>query len=272
MRIYRSNRPGLSGGGKEYPPANPETAKRYVNESHEWMDVNILHGRYPDLYGFLILMEHSIPAEEIWDQLKLWSEQYIEFGENRTRICHRIIDRIIEYQLETDKQDGYPPPYCHRGCSNCCYQAVACTDEEAELIYNYCIENRIYIDFAKLERQQKHMEFDSKGNFTGKTGWDTQPEGDKSCIFLNMDDQNCSIWDHRPLVCRVHLAEETDAYCRSGNGTPDTRAKGIHYPECSYIMSSIFTIHHDSIGKMLGGLLLAYKTQNKKDATKPPFQ
>ena len=165
MRIYRSNRPGLSGGGKEYPPANPETAKRYVNESHEWMDVNILHGRYPDLYGFLILMEHSIPAEEIWDQLKLWSEQYIEFGENRTRICHRIIDRIIEYQLETDKQDGYPPPYCHRGCSNCCYQAVACTDEEAELIYNYCIENRIYIDFAKLERQQKHMEFDSNGNW-----------------------------------------------------------------------------------------------------------
>lgn len=223
------------------------------------MDINILQGRYPDLYGFLILMDHKIPAEEIWDQLKLWSEQYLEFGENRTRICHRIIDKIIEYQMEIDRQDGYPPCFCHKGCSNCCYQPVACTDEEAKLIYKYCAENKIEIDFDKIERQRKFIEFDSSNNFTGRTNWDDQPEGDQACIFLNKDDQTCVIWDVRPFVCRVHLAEKTDIYCRSINGVPNPEAIGIHYPECSYILSAIFSIHHDSIGKMMGQLLLDQK-------------
>lgn len=246
--------------------------KKYINEAHEWMDRNILLGRYPDLYGFLILTEHSIPAEEIWTLLKTWSEQYMEFGENRTRICHRIIDRIIEYQLDIDRQNGYRPPFCHKGCSGCCCQPVACTDEEAKLIYNYCEENRIEIDFAKLERQQKYMEFDSSGNFTGSTEWDEQPEADRSCVFLNMIDQCCKIWEIRPFVCRAHLAEETNEYCRSKNGVPDKRAKGIHYPECSYIMSAIFTIHHDSIGKMMGRLLLACKTNKENHILNHTFQ
>jgi hypothetical protein len=104
MKIYRSDRPAFSSGGKvKSARTNPDSAKKYVNDAHEWMDKNILHGRSPDLYGFLILMDHSIPPDEIWDQLKLWSEQYNEFGENRTRICHRIIDKIIEYQLDIDR-------------------------------------------------------------------------------------------------------------------------------------------------------------------------
>ncbi len=264
MKIYRSDRPAFSSGGKvKSARTNPDSAKKYVNDAHEWMDKNILHGRSPDLYGFLILMDHSIPPDEIWDQLKLWSEQYNEFGENRTRICHRIIDKIIEYQLDIDRQDGYRPPFCRRGCSNCCFQPVACTDEEAALIYSYCIENSIDINFEKLTRQQRYMEFDSSGNFTGRTEWDCQPDEDRSCIFLNMDDRSCRIWEVRPFVCRVHLAEETDEYCRSNNGVPDPRAKGIHYPECSYIMSAIFTIHHDSIGKMMGRLL----SDRKNDAS-----
>lgn len=233
-----------------------KTAKNYVNEAHEWMDKNILKGRYPELYGFLILVDHDIPAEEIWEQLKLWSEQYMEFGEKRTRICHKLIDEIIDYQVEIDRREGYNPPFCHRGCSNCCYQPVACTDEEAQLIYEYCEGNRICIDFAKLERQQRFLEFDSCNNFTGRTNWDEQPAEDRCCVFLDKSDETCRIWEVRPLVCRVHLAEKTDRYCRSVNGIPDPGASGIHYPECSYILSAVFTIHHDSIGKMMGSLLL----------------
>ena len=89
-------------------------------------------------------MDHNIPAEDIWDQLKLWSELYLDFGENRTRICHRIINQVIEYQIEIDKQNGYRPPFCYKGCSNCCYQPIACTDEEAQLINKYYAENKRY--------------------------------------------------------------------------------------------------------------------------------
>jgi hypothetical protein len=249
------------GSGKKYKKccgnlSGSKTEKKYVNEAHEWMDKNILKGRYPDLYGFLVLVDHNIPAEEIWNQLQFWSEQYLDFGENRTRICHKIIDETIENQVEIDIQGGFRSYYCHKGCSNCCYQPVACTDEEAQFIFKYCMENKIHINFKKLEIQQRYMKFDSCNNFTGITTWNDQVEEDQACIFLDTNDAICKIWEVRPFVCRVHLAEKTDKFCKSFNGVPDPNACGIHYPVCSYILSTIFTIHHDSIGKMMNRLLL----------------
>jgi Fe-S-cluster containining protein len=252
------------GSGKKYKKccgnhSDFKTGKRYVNEAHEWMDKNILHGRYPDLYGFLILVDHNIPAEEIWNQLQSWSEQYLEFGDNRTRIFHRIIDEAIDCQVELDKQDGLHSCYCRKGCTNCCYQPVACTDEEAQLIYSYCTKNKIHIDYEKLQRQHAYIEFDANNNFSGRTTWNDQSEEDQPCIFLDKSDETCTIWEVRPFVCRVHFAEQTDEYCKSNNGVPNPNAKGIHYPVCSYILSAIFTIHHDSIGKLMGQLLLNQK-------------
>jgi len=249
------------GSGKKYKKccgiqSDSKDAKKYVNEAHEWMNENVLHGKNPVLFGYLILVDHNIPAEEIWNQLQFWSEQYLEFGENRTQICHKIIDETIVYQAELDKQDGYRPYYCHKGCSNCCYQPVACTDEEALLIYKYCADNKINIDFEKLKRQQSCIDADLLSNSHEKNSWIDLPDDDQSCVFLNKSEQSCMIWEVRPFICRVHLAEKTDEFCRSYNGIPDPRASGIHYPACSYILSSIFTIHHDSIGEMMGQLLL----------------
>jgi Fe-S-cluster containining protein len=244
---YKKCCAGAAGAGKE---------KKYINAAHEWMDTHVLKGEYPDLYGFLILVDHKIPAGEIWNRLRFWTEQYLDCGENRTRTFQKIIDEEIERLAESDAQDGYIPCVCCSGCSNCCYQPAACTDEEAQLIYRYCAENGVCIDFEKIERQLHYIHVDSNDDFFGESAWDDQPEEDQSCIFLDKENQTCKIWEVRPFVCRVQLAEKTNAYCRSHNGVPDPRASGIHYPECSYILSSIFTIHHGSIGKTMGRLLL----------------
>ena len=219
------------------------------------MDRTILHGRDPDLYGFLILTDHDIPASEIWDQLKYWTEQYLEFGENRTKISHRVLDNMIDYRLETERLEGYAPCFCHKGCCSCCYQPVACTDEEAMLIAHHCRENSVPLDKDRLRRQQRFMLFDKEGNFTGAPEWTSQTEEDQSCIFLDAQERTCRIWEVRPFVCRAHLAEKTDRYCRSSTGAPDPRSSGIHYPECSFLLSAIFSFHHDSVGKMMGPLL-----------------
>ena len=243
-------------------PVSPKD-RQYINDAHEWMDKNILKGAYPDLYGFLVLVDHGLPAAEIWNQLQFWSEQYLNYGESRTDKFHKIIDESIEYQNELDTQDGYNPYFCHKGCAGCCYQSVACTDEEAHLIYTYCAQNGINIDFNKIERQLKYIDFDENKNFSGITTWDDQAEEDQACIFLNAEEKTCAIWEVRPFVCRVHLAEKTNEFCRSHNGVPNPNASGIHYPVCSYILSSVFTIHHYSVGKMMGPLLLKEKDRSE---------
>ena len=235
---------------------NKKQQLKYINEAHEWMDTYILKGAYPDLYGFLILVDHTIPAGEIWNQLRFWSEQYLNAGNNRTHQFHKIIDEEIAVQIEADKRNGYRPYFCYKGCSHCCYQPVAGTDEEAQLIYSYCADNKISIDFKKIQRQMNYITVDPNNDFTGETNWNDQNENDQACVFLDKNDESCIIWNVRPFVCRSHLAEKTNEYCKSYNGVPNPNASGIHYLTCSYILSSIFTIHHNSIGKMMGKLLL----------------
>ena len=219
------------------------------------MDTRVLKGRYPDLYGFLVLVDHEIPASEIWNRLKFWTECYLEAGEDRTVHFHRLFDEEVARLLEADRREGYPPPFCRRGCSNCCCQPVACTDEEARLIHAYCAEHEVPIDYAKLERQLRFMEFDRNDDFTGAPSWDDQPEGDRRCVFLHPDESYCMIWEARPFVCRNQLAEATDEFCAPKRGTPDPRAVAIQYAECSYILSAVFTVHHGSAGKMMARLL-----------------
>ena len=200
------NDPCPCGSGEKYKKCCgarlDESAGRYISAAQEWMDRNILNGRYPDLHGFLLHVDHEIPPEEIWEQLYFWSQQYLAAGENRTKKFHEIVDEAMRYQAELDREDGYNPPFCRKGCANCCYQPVACTDEEAKLIARHCAAHGIEIDAAKLERQTAHMTFDGEGNFEGCPTWDEQPEDDRSCVFLDASDRSCRIWEARPFVCR----------------------------------------------------------------------
>ena len=170
---------------------------------------------------------------------------------------HNLVDETIQSLIERDQRFGYAPPYCHKGCSNCCHEVVYCTAEEAARIQDHCNEKGIWIDYAKLSRQLEFIAFDSRQEHTGATTWNDQDQEDQSCIFLDPRDRGCTIWPARPLVCRVHLALDTDQHCAPHNGVENPEARGINYIELSYILSVIFTIHRDSIRKTMGRLLLA---------------
>jgi len=226
------------------------------NADQRWLEERVLGDGDLLLYGRLSEDIEDIPAKAFWKELRAVAESYLGGGPERTEVFHRRVDASLEALLQRDQRFGYPPPFCHKGCSNCCHELVYCTAEEARLIHAHCREAAIAIDHAKLARQLQHVETDARLDHTGGTTWNDQEAADQACVFLDPADGSCTIWPVRPMVCRVHLAEGTDAHCRPHNGRENPEARGISYPELSYILSAIFTIHRDSIKKTMGRLLL----------------
>ena len=221
-----------------------------------WLEAHVLGEGDLLLYGRLAEEIRDAPPEDLWQQLRAVAEPYLAAGADRTRRFQRIVDETIEALVARDQRFGYPPPFCHKGCCNCCHELVYCTSEEAEQIHGHCRAAGIPIDRAKLERQLGHVAADEHQDHTGATTWNDQEEADQACVFLDRTDGSCAIWAVRPMVCRVHLAEGTDRYCRPHNGQENPKARGISYLELSYLLSAIFTIHRDSVKKTMGRLLL----------------
>jgi len=240
-----------------------------MNGDRAWMEEHVLGTRDLLLYGRLLEELDQIPAEEIWKELRAAAEPYLASGPDRTAILHEQVDALIEALVARDQRFGYPPPFCHKGCSNCCHELVYCTDEEARAIHDHCLTAGIAIDQARIVRQLRHVATDERLDHTGATTWNDQPEADQACVFLDPADGACTIWPVRPLVCRAHLAEQTDQHCRPHNGQVNPKALGISYIELSYILSAIFTIHRDSIRKTMGRLLLDLKAGPSKDVSTP---
>lgn len=78
---------------------------------------------------------------------------------------------------------------CKRGCSHCCHIAVGVPRQEAELIGE------------RIGRKPLHAE--------ARTHFEDFDWGyHNPCAFLR--DGECSIYEHRPLACRVHYSVDTD--------------------------------------------------------------
>lgn len=227
-----------------------------LNPDQDWMEKHILKGGDIFFYGSLYEEMKTIPLEEFWRKFREVSESYLKAGENRSQIFHELINKQLDALIERDKRFGHPAPFCHKGCCDCCHEVIYCTDEEAQLIKSYCQEKGIEIDAEKIKRQLKYVELDENLDHTGVTTWNDQKLEDQSCVFLDKTNGACKIWDVRPFVCRVHLAEDTNKYCKPHNGLTNPLARGINYPEWSYVLTAIFTIHKNSIKKTLGRLLL----------------
>lgn len=208
-------------------------------------------------YGCLAQQFNDIPREEFWRELRRVGEAYLAAGKERTRFVHALVDTTLDSLIARDQRYGYAPPFCHKGCCNCCHELVYCTDEEAMGILEYCQQQGIAIDTLKLQRQLQYVVCDEQGDHTGETTWNDQPRADQSCIFLDAQSGSCRVWPVRPLVCRVHLAEETNEFCAPYNGQENLKAQGIDYIELSYVASVVFTLHRQSVRQTMGRLLLS---------------
>ena len=103
-----------------------------------------------------------------------------------------------------------PHAACTDGCSGCCYQPVALTLQEAEVI-------------ARETGAQLQM----------PPGWSTQPALQyvgQACSFLQ--DGRCTIYRHRPMVCRLIFNMDADALlCQN---VPGVRSQAPYADHSAY--------------------------------------
>lgn len=244
-------RPPRKSAGAPAPP-------RQADADYHWLEAHIPGRAGLLLYGRVAQEIDEIPPRELWRDLRAAAERYLAAGPDRAAVFQELVDTTQEALIERDQRFGYPPPFCHRGCCRCCHELVYCTSEEARRIHGHCRQAGLAIDYAKLERQLRHVESDEHQDHTGGTSWNDQTPADQSCVFLDADGA-CSIWPVRPMVCRVHLAEATDAHCLPHNGVEDPEARGISYRETSTLVSAVFSLHRDSVRKTMGRLLLGLR-------------
>lgn len=133
---------------------------------------------------------------------------------------------------------------CKVGCSHCCYISVSVSQAEADAIADFTGRKRQ----ARPEGAQtllEHLkESEEKGVSERRRRVDDDMAG-RPCPFLG-DDERCSVYEVRPLACRLHYSVSDDeGPCRlSGSDGGRTGAEVLY-------LNTLARRAHDA--KVLGG-------------------
>jgi Fe-S-cluster containining protein len=101
--------------------------------------------------------------------------------------------KLTEVLNTADRIMGHAEKFaaCRMGCGHCCYASVPITDFEAKYI-----GEKINTAPAPIKQSIRR----NLNEFSGKT----------PCHFLK--DESCSIYEFRPLTCRIHMNFDIDNY------------------------------------------------------------
>jgi Fe-S-cluster containining protein len=154
------------------------------------------------------------------------------------RSLYESLDQILEPFLEHSS--------CKVGCKHCCHLIVDTTPIEAEMIYRY-----VQRDFQKEEMLRLASEISNnlerypKPLNLGTERPDEQikqsSQFDVPCPFFS-DEWTCTIYQVRPLACRMYVAFSPPKKCRSPGG--GDLYEGSFYPQLNTAVECLSTITH----------------------------
>jgi len=158
-----------------------------------------------DFYG-----SNSIPIDKVKEALRYEIKRYLQdkqnlSEENVAQKWYKTIDHLIyeEKKYEEQEKDGgnYRKVVCKKKCSFCCNIAVVITNEEAKLLSKISKEKNIKINKKRLKLQMiKNAE-----------NWHDLGIKNMRCVFLR--ENECSIYEYRPIVCRTHFVMDGKMLC-----------------------------------------------------------
>lgn len=98
---------------------------------------------------------------------------------------------------------------CHKGCSFCCFLSVDVSDDEAILLTEVIEQNKIDIDYERLEKQLV-KDADEFNKLPLKT---------RRCVLLGQDG-GCKAYEFRPTGCRKLIVLSDPKLCDTTQDHP----------------------------------------------------
>lgn len=178
-------------------------------------------------------------ARDLWETgYQYWLEmRQLPSGVERAKALQAKLDLIILTNKKSN--DPYVAKIsCKPGCSACCHQEVWITDDEAIQLSRF-VKDGLEIDKTLLKAQLPWKD---------AAEWKTKPKPSRRCVFLN-DQENCRIYENRPVACRKHFVLSPPEQCDDINGSAEVYA--INHAEA--FVSAAFNLKPESgpMAKML---------------------
>ncbi|WP_413587037.1 YkgJ family cysteine cluster protein [Bdellovibrio sp. HCB274] len=172
--------------------------------------------------------------EEITNQANLFAS--LPTHEDRARTLHKLVEE------ETAKATDVPLS-CQKGCSACCHMEVEVTSYEAEILKNL-VQKGHPIDHQRLQAQSQRELQDPQ--------WKQGPRNHASqCVFLK--DNTCSIYEHRPVMCRRHSVSTPPKNCETLEAPITVR----YFPRVDLLISAANEDQNMKIGPLAKMLSLS---------------
>lgn len=125
-------------------------------------------------------------------------------------------------------QNCQQPISCMAGCASCCHARVDVSKHEKRLILAHLKQTKRVLDQERLAIQAKALQ---------EGTWDQLPFADRKCVFLDQD-QRCSIYEFRPLLCRRYFVTSDKKYCENEDWSHIAR---VTNPDSDAFLSAVFT-------------------------------
>lgn len=146
----------------------------------------------------------------------------------------RALHQLVESEIDSEKDIQIS---CRKGCSACCHMEVEVTSYEAKIL-GKLVKDGHAIDRSRLQRQSQRTLQDAQ--------WKQGPRNaDNPCVFLN-GEGSCSIYEHRPVMCRRHSVTTPPKNCDTLDATITVR----YFPKVDLYISAANQDQAMTIGPM----------------------
>lgn len=127
-----------------------------------------------------------------------------------TEICEyaQTLDNDMKEMYFKDHPEMRKEISCKKGCSWCCYQSVQLNGLEAQVLWKEVPKDMVYLEQQKVFKELLEKDRIHQRNYARKLGMKKA-----RCRFLD-EKEECSIYDHRPLVCRYYAVYDPPELCK----------------------------------------------------------